>query len=208
MKFMYHLLLAVLGLGFLSTAARATPITLTLEDVSAVNPSDTAYIYPYGFSVNGSTARQSLMCVAFDNETYLNETWTATVAPITGASSTIAQEDAFLFSQFGAGTYTNDDIQEAAWYLSAANPSQVHTTWADSALLALAATTVSSSGYKAFDQGQFSLYTPVTGTQNSGYTVPQTFVGSSPVPEPSSLILLTSGLLSSAGILYRKTRRA
>jgi hypothetical protein len=170
----------------------------------------TDYIYPYYFSINGSNTQTSLMCVSFNNEIYQGESWDATVSGITTASSTIAQEDAYLFSQLGDGTYSDNDIQEAAWYLSASNPSSVPTTSDDPALLLAASNAVTQAdlgGPSTFDDGQFTLYTPVSGSQNpSSDGTPQIFVGDSPVPEPDSLLLLASGLLGCLGLIYHRRR--
>jgi hypothetical protein len=147
------------------------------------------------------------MCVSFNNEIYNGESWDATVSSITTASNFKDQEYAYLFSQFGNG-YSNNDIQEAAWYLSASTPSSVPTTSNDPALLLAASNAVTLAdlgGPSSFDNGQFTLYTPVAGSQNpSTDGTPQTFVGVSPVPEPSSLLLLASGLFGCAFMLYRR----
>jgi hypothetical protein len=166
------------------------------------------YIYPYYFSINGSSP--SLMCVSFNNEIYNGESWDATVSSITTASTTTAQEDAYLFSLLGDGTYSNNDIQEAVWYLSASNPSSVPTTTNDPTLLLAASNAVTQAdlgGSSTFDDGQFTLYTPVSGSQNpSTDGTPQTFVGVSPVPEPGSLLLVASGLFGCAAQFYQRRR--
>jgi hypothetical protein len=111
-------------------------------------------------------------------------------------------------SQLGDGTYSNNDIQEAVWNLSASNPGSVPTTSDDAALLLAASNAVTLAdlrGTSAFDDGQFTLYTSVPGSQTSKNGTPQTFIGVTPVPEFGSLLLLASGLFGCA-ILYRRRR--
>ena len=209
MKFFSKVALLTLGMAFAATASYADTVSMTFTGTSGVsNGAD--YIYPYYFSINGSTTSTNLMCVSFNNEIYQGESWTATTAGITTASTKTAQEDAYLFSLIGGGTYSNNDIQEAAWYLGASNPSAVPTTSADPALLAAASNAVTQAdlgGVSSFDDGQFTLFTPVPGSQNpSNDGIPQVFVGVAPTPEPGSLLLLASGLFGGAGFVYRRKR--
>jgi hypothetical protein len=210
MKIFSKVAVLSLGLAFASTASYADTVSLTLTGTSAAN-NGADYIYPYYFSINGSSTQTSLMCVSYDNEIWQGESWSAIASPITTASNFIAQEDAYLFSQIGDGTFTNNSIQEAAWYLSASNPSSVPTTSQDGALLFDAFFSVLladiDGGPSSFDDGQFTLYSAIPGSQNpSADGTPQSFVGNSPVPEPGSLLLLASGLFGCAGLFYRRRR--
>jgi hypothetical protein len=53
----------------------------------------------------------------------------------------------------------------------------------------------------------YELFAPVANSWPKGDGTPQSFIGPTIVPEPSSLILFGSGLLSAAGALYRRKRR-
>ncbi len=209
MKFFSKVAVLAFGMAFATTASFADTVSMTFTGTSgASNGSEN--IYPYYFSINGSSTSTSLMCVSFNNEIHQGESWDATVSSITTASSHIAQEDAYLFSLIGGGTYSNNDIQEAAWYLSASNPGAVPTTPNDPALLLAASNAVTLAdlgGISSFDGGQFNLFTPVPGSQNpSNDGLPQNFVGAATTPEPNSLLLLGSGLFGCAGFLYKRRR--
>lgn len=209
MKLLSKVAILTLGLAFVSTVSYADTVSMTLTGTSGIsNGAD--YIYPYYFSINGSNTQTSLLCVSYSDDIYQGESWDATVSSITTASTTTAQEDAYLFSLLGDGTYSNNDIQEAVWYLSASDSSSVPTTTNDPTLLLAASNAVTQAdlgGSSAFDDGQFTLYTPVSGSQNpSTDATPQTFVGVSPVPEPGSLLLVASGLFGCAGLFYQSHR--
>jgi hypothetical protein len=195
-----------------STASYADTVTLTLDGTGgATNSAGNAYIYPYDFSItdDGVTTLAALECISYNNQIYKGESWTATTSPITTNSSFVDQEEAYLFSLYGiTSTYSANDIQEAAWYINDGGDNTL--TRDDRNLLESAyqaATAADNGGASTFDDGQYILYTPEAGTQKpSRDGLPQTFVGVSPVPEPDSLLLLGTGLLSCAGLLYRRRR--
>jgi len=214
MQLLKHSSILFVALLLTPIASLASPIstapTVAMSFNSVGGASNGAdYIYPYFFNLNGSPTLTPLMCVLFDNGISIGETWTATQQAINSSSSTTAQEDAYLFSLLGGPTYSINDIQEAVWFLSAANPGSVPTTSNDAALLTLAQQAVAGSNTSSFDDGQFSIYVANGGSQTPGFGQPQNFVGLTPTPEPGSLLLLATGLLSVAGIMkFRRQRTA
>jgi hypothetical protein len=94
--------------------AYADTVQLTLKTAGPVSGGE--QIYPYNFSVNGSTSTIPLMCIDFYNHINFGESWTATIEQIAGNSN--YEEAAYIFSTASAPSTTNspsDQIAVAQW---------------------------------------------------------------------------------------------
>lgn len=175
------------------------------------NNADGVYTYPYYFSIDGK-APVSLICDTYDNRVVLGETWKAHESSLLSGKGLFGSElmdykaAGLIFKSILNGTVSVNAGNFAIWGLFSTNAKNSAffksngTAALDAEFLAVAAKAPNS----AF-QG-LVLYTPISGTQSWGGT-PQEYIGYSAVPEPATLTLFGTGLLSLAGIVRRKMGR-
>jgi hypothetical protein len=214
-----NLILSVLLISLsLAGSAFASSVTMTYKGHQGVVAKDgSPYVgYPYYVSFNGSSTLTPLMCDSFDNDVHLGQTWTASATPFLqgiknsmfGPAMTLDYKAAgLIFKTMLAFPHqmSTTAAQWAIWGLfstnASTNPYFIAKNFSsiDATYLALAAT-ASNGAFKGL-----VLYTPTNGKPGIG---PQEYIGYSAVPEPGTLTMMGTGLISLAGLIRRKLARS
>ena len=202
---------------------------MTLTSAGAGTVLDGVYTSPYTGTVGG-VANTAVICDDFADDSYVGESWSATVSSVASlagnvkwGSETNAQQNYEIAAWLAedllstSNKTATEDISFAIWLsLDPGVASYLTSTYSDPGTLAAAQgwiaaaqNAITAQNLTAADFANVLVYTPVAGTAtiscNSGRCAansPQEFLVVR-TPEPGSLVLLLCGILAVTGFAKR-----
>lgn len=189
---------------FFVSSAKADTVSVTLTGVSG-GVQGSVYTSPY-YATVGNISNVPIVCDDYAHQVYLYESWTASVSTFADLSNArfwqgtqsatvkLYDEAAYLFNELYLQPGQTGDISFALWAVFDASQVESSAGWNSKAAWWLA-----SAQKQAYTPGEFSNFrvlTPISPTSPQEYLVR--------TPEPSTVLLLCSGLFAIVVFKWRR----
>ncbi len=218
-------LVTVASLSAAPAMASSIDLTMTNIGLGSNGVMGGAYIGPYTVQVNGTTNTFQVICDQFLADTYVGESWTASITSLSSLNSQLYNEIGYLAEALFAGSTSCQtsscagvnyaaDIQYAIWQVFDGAPALTGGAFAylTGNDLANAQGWLIAAQSQTYTPGQFSdlvIYTPTSCLNTVGCSstnLPQEFIGKTSVPEPATVLLLLVAMAGTFGYQYRFNR--
>ena len=208
--------LLLFSVALFSSVAKAASLSLVGVNGS-VTPTAGEYTGPYTISVDGTDLQLSCL----NRDVAFGETWTANASQLSSNSSLADKEAAILFSMTNTNQLSKVDAQLKIWSILDRSDARLDglTQAQEDSVNNVTLTDVAFDPTGQYNDAFYSPFTAVRESQSSGGTapdflsnniatanIPTAIIPTARTPEPGSLLLLATGLLGSAGMLYRRAR--
>ncbi|HVI09919.1 MAG TPA: hypothetical protein VND65_16650 [Candidatus Binatia bacterium] len=188
--------------GVFASSAFAGTVQMHFESVGGGSIGG-VYVYPYNFSINGSSGLSSLICDTYDREITIGESWEANEHLLLAAGGlfnnlTDYEAAAIIFNEILTNQVDAADGNLAIWGLFS-NNAKGNSGWSAYVQSLETAALASTGTYSSAFYNHFVLYTPLPGSKGMAA---QEFMGYNPtLAEPASLASLAMGVVMLMGWL-------